>query len=315
MELRVINETVTVPSGQVALRVINASTLAVDAYYYPSTGAPPGTPIATNLAGMTISSHVNTAPGTFRYYIQPPGGGTVVWANQVALAGAGPQISGSPCNPATQTCDLEGTPGTTQAGSAVTAIIFPQAVTGTAAPTLTITTGGTPQRATATGYGAPRDYAADGFFVGQEITASGFTNAANNGASEITAVILRRTTGSQTLSATATGYARATGSFVTNGFAIGDEITASGFATAANNGRSVVTAVTATTIDVTKTGGTVAEAAATARTLISDGRIDVNKAGGTVVEAFPTANRTIAGVRGRLLSFIFDTRPPRPPGT
>jgi hypothetical protein len=315
MEMRVIDETVTVPAGQVALRVINASTSTVDVFHRPASSAPPGTPIATGLGPMSISGYVNAAPGQIRYLVQGAGDPSVAWADQLALMGSGPQVGGSPCDPATQTCDLEGTPGTTQAGSAVTAIIFPLSVTGTAAPALPITTGATPQRATATGYAAPRDYAADGFFVGQEITASGFTNPANNGPSVVTAVIPRRTTGSATLAATATGYSRTTGSFITNGFAVGDEITASGFTTAANNGRSIVTAVTATDLTVTKAVPTVAEAAAAGRTLISDGRLDVNKVGGTVVEPFPTSNRTIVGVRGRLLSFMFDSRPPRPAGT
>lgn len=318
MRLNVIDETVAVPAGQVALRVVNAtSDLTVDASYFAANAAPPGTSIAAGIGPMSISNYVNAAPADtlqpYRVLVQPAGGGGTVYANQLAMKGSWPQISGTACNPANQKCDLEATPGTTQAGSAVTAFIFPPAVANTTAPTLTITTGGTPQRATLTGYAAPRDYAADGFFVGQEINVTGFTNAGNNGASQITGVLARRTTGSASLSATATGYARAAGSFITNGIQVGDEITASGFATAANNGRSVVIAVTATTIDVTKTGGTTAEAAATGRTLITDGELQVNKA--TIIEPFPTTNRTVAGVRGRLLSFMFDARPARPAGT
>ena len=52
------------------------------------------------------------------------------------------------------------------------------------------------------------------------------------------------TTGSTSLSATTTGYARAAGSFITDGLVVGAEITASGFTTPANNGQGVVTAVT-----------------------------------------------------------------------
>jgi hypothetical protein len=77
------------------------------------------------------------------------------------------------------------------------------------------------------------------------------------------------TTGGTSLSATATGYARASGSFITNGFVPGLQINASGFTNAANNGLSTITAVTATTLTVTKVGGTVAEAAASPRTLVS----------------------------------------------
>ena len=64
-----------------------------------------------------------------------------------------------------------------------------------------------------------------------------------------------------TFSATATGYARATGSFLTDGFAAGEGINVAGFANSANNGRSIVTSVTALALGVQKAGGTVAEAA------------------------------------------------------
>ncbi len=77
------------------------------------------------------------------------------------------------------------------------------------------------------------------------------------------------TTGSVSLSATATGYARATGSFVTDGFAVGQQITASGFTNSANNGSSVVSAVTATALSVTKNPVTATEAAAAARVVVT----------------------------------------------
>lgn len=72
------------------------------------------------------------------------------------------------------------------------------------------------------------------------------------------------TTGSTTLSATATGYARSSGSFITDGFAIGMEVTGSGFSAAVNNTGGVITAVTATALTV---DGPVSEAAASGRTL------------------------------------------------
>lgn len=75
------------------------------------------------------------------------------------------------------------------------------------------------------------------------------------------------TTGATDLSATTTGYARAAGSFLVDGFAPGMELLASGFAAAANNGRSVVTAVAALTLTVKKAGATTIEAAGAARTL------------------------------------------------
>jgi hypothetical protein len=72
------------------------------------------------------------------------------------------------------------------------------------------------------------------------------------------------TTGSTTLSATSTGYARASGSFVTDGFKPGMELSASGFTTAANNGVHVIVAVSALAIQCEDTA---TEAAASGRTL------------------------------------------------
>jgi hypothetical protein len=58
-------------------------------------------------------------------------------------------------------------------------------------------------------------------------------------------------TGLVSLAATATGYTRASGSFLDDGFRVGMEIEAAGFAQAACNGTSVITAVTALTMTVT----------------------------------------------------------------
>ena len=72
------------------------------------------------------------------------------------------------------------------------------------------------------------------------------------------------TTGAISLSATATGYARAAGSFVTDGFKVGHELTATGFTVAANNGAHVITAVTATAISCS---GCAVDGASAGRTL------------------------------------------------
>ena len=71
------------------------------------------------------------------------------------------------------------------------------------------------------------------------------------------------TTGSVTLAAITTGYTRTTGSFITDGFTVGSEVTPSGFAT---NTRRVITRVQALTLNV---GTTVtAESANSGRTLV-----------------------------------------------
>jgi hypothetical protein len=75
------------------------------------------------------------------------------------------------------------------------------------------------------------------------------------------------TTGAASLSATATGYARASGSFVTNGFRVGDTVTVSGFTNPQNNGQAVVTAVAATSLTVSR--ALAVEAAAAGRTVVT----------------------------------------------
>lgn len=63
------------------------------------------------------------------------------------------------------------------------------------------------------------------------------------------------TTGSTTLAAVASGnkITRGSGSFVTDGFLAGDEVTLSGFSVSGNNGRTKILTVTALELDVVKT--------------------------------------------------------------
>lgn len=76
------------------------------------------------------------------------------------------------------------------------------------------------------------------------------------------------TTGSTTLSATSTGYARSSGSFVADGFRVGMEVTGAGFSTSGNNGAAegqrVITAVSALAITC---AGTTTESAGSGKTL------------------------------------------------
>jgi hypothetical protein len=286
MRLTFYEETVADPGTQVALRVINATEGAIDASFYPSSGAPPGTAIATNLPPLTRSDHVLAAPDRYRYNVRSAGATSPIIMDALAIAGEAATTGGAG--------PFDALPGTNVAGSAVTAIIFPIPVG--LAPRFPITTGSSSAlSATSTGYARQAgSFVADGFFVGQEITVSGYVNPANNGTAIVTALGEPATTGSATLSATATGYARTTGSFVTDGFRVGHQVTASGFGNATNNGRSVVTAVTATALTVTKTGGTVAEAAAAGRTITGDATMSVSKAGGTVLEAGTTGPISLA---------------------
>jgi len=70
------------------------------------------------------------------------------------------------------------------------------------------------------------------------------------------------TTGTMSLSATATGFARTTGSFITDGFAVGMEVTPSGFAI---NTAAVISQVSALALTVTR--AVAVESANTGRSL------------------------------------------------
>lgn len=63
-------------------------------------------------------------------------------------------------------------------------------------------------------------------------------------------------TGVTTIDATATGFSRASGSFLTDGFRVGMLVVSSGFVGSGFNGKSVVTAVNALTMNTTPVSGT-----------------------------------------------------------
>jgi hypothetical protein len=258
MKLDVWEDAPTDPAAQVALRVINATGAAIDVRAYPSSGTAPATATWAGVAALSRSTYINFAPDTIRFNVRPAGGaaGTELFADARALFGAA------------ATADIDAVPGTTVAGSAVTLIVFPGSVTGSPAAQFSTGTGSTRLMATATGFAGPRSFINDGFIVGQTITPAGFS-AANNANAVITAVVNGATTGNLpnstgstgTLSATLTGYTRSAGSFLTNGFAVGEVVTVSGFTTAANNGECTIGAgLTATVMPCTKSTATVVEA-------------------------------------------------------
>ena len=124
MRFTLITEAATDPGAQVALRVINAapSVGAVDARSYPSTGTAPAAATWANVAPLTASTYATAAPSQMRINVQPAGGGAALFADALALIGA-PYAS-----------DLEGLPGSTIAGTALSAIVFPRSVAGSQAP-------------------------------------------------------------------------------------------------------------------------------------------------------------------------------------
>lgn len=104
------------------------------------------------------------------------------------------------------------------------------------------------------------------------------------------------TTGSTTLSATATGYARASGSFITDGFAVGMEVKPTGFTQTATG---IITAVTATALAID--GGRTVQASGSGRTLavgLPAIRIYDNKKGTPSALVPYVTNEFVQGVTG-----------------
>jgi hypothetical protein len=390
----------------------------------PCSGTIPGAPAAafTNIAAKTVSAYVTVNPDTTVFNVRPAGGGagselvsdTIAAPGAIrgvkALIGIPANSSGArnpvnnqllpcigpaepqPAPPAAPIlkCDIEAAPGTTIAGSAVTAIVFPGSTACSRAPQVSpfqFTTGSIANLgASATGYTrVGGSFVSDGFLVGQTIGVCGFHQAANNGLHTITGVTATTltVTGGNVLeagtpagaagvySATTTGYARNTGSFVTDGFVTGMTIRVTGFTKPENNGLATVGAVTATTMAVTKTPATAVEPAAvtasfgatatgytrSAGDFVAEGwvpghnitasgfvnaanngaslilavtptTLTVNKSGGTVAEVELPA-RTLATTAVRsfgnailrqiaaerpFITFVWDRRPPRPLG-
>jgi hypothetical protein len=130
MKLTIIDETYD-PGSQIGLRVINTTGAPVDVRSYVAGASMPTTPTWASVPPMSISSYVAVAPNKIKYNVQPAGGGTALFADAQALVGV---PNGSYANGCFVGTDCDATPGTTAAGSAVTAIIFPASVAGSKAP-------------------------------------------------------------------------------------------------------------------------------------------------------------------------------------
>lgn len=126
MKLTVFDDNPADPGTQVALRLVNAGAGlgAIDGRQYPATGAP-GAVTWANVAELTASAYVSAATGSIKYNIQPAGGGTALFTDPTAIAGAA------------ATVDLDPIPGTTVAGSAVSGFVVPRSVAGSGAVNIT----------------------------------------------------------------------------------------------------------------------------------------------------------------------------------
>ena len=122
MRLSFLEDAPPDPGTNVALRVINATGTAIDVRQYLSTTTVPTAASWANVGPLSVSAYATVAPGQYRYNVQPAGGGTSLFSDPLALLGAA------------ATVDVEALPGTTVAGSAVTAIVFPRSVAGSKAP-------------------------------------------------------------------------------------------------------------------------------------------------------------------------------------
>lgn len=304
MRIVIIDETVPEPAGgKIAMRVLNTTASPIDGRTWLVGTAAPATPTWANIPAFSASTYATLDTGAYAFRVSAAGGSPFTCDGRSILGQNA--ITGAPG-------PFDAIPGTRASGSAMSAIAFSGSVSGTQSAQFATTTGLTSIAATTTGFAAARSFLTDCFVVGQTIDVTGFATAGNNGTATVTAITDGRTTGSTSLSATATGYARAAGSFITDGFAANDWITASGFTNAANNGVSQIVAVTATTLTVTKATGPVVEAAATGRTITSFGKIDVSKA---VAAEAPAAGRAVAVSPNPVgHAFVWDRRPPRPPG-
>src|SRR5262245_53878788 len=81
MRLTLIDETVADPAAQVALRVINTTTVAIDVRQYATTGTLPAAANWANVPGLSISAYQQTAPAQIRFNVQPAGGGANLFSD------------------------------------------------------------------------------------------------------------------------------------------------------------------------------------------------------------------------------------------
>lgn len=130
MRLVFFEETVADPGAQVALRVINTTPTAIDVRHYPDAGAVPAAATWANVASLSVSAHVLATPGRIRYNVRPAGGGANLFADALALIGVAASSTAGTGAP----LDIEATPGTTVAGSAITLIVWPRSTAGARTP-------------------------------------------------------------------------------------------------------------------------------------------------------------------------------------
>jgi hypothetical protein len=125
MKLKFAEDVPADPATQVALRVINATASAIDVRQYATGASVPATPTWASVPAYSVSSFVTVPVGGYKYNVRAAGAATNLIATDLtALAGA----------PADLVVGLDPLPGTTQAGSAVTLVVYPPSTTGARTP-------------------------------------------------------------------------------------------------------------------------------------------------------------------------------------
>ena len=122
MQLRFFEDVPADPGTNVALRVINATSAAIDVRQYPQGGTVPAAATWASVAPLSVSAFVTAPTGNIMYNVRAAGSATNLFADLLALQGQ------------PQTVDIEGTPGTTRAGSAVTLVVYPPSTVGARTP-------------------------------------------------------------------------------------------------------------------------------------------------------------------------------------
>jgi len=128
MRLVVIDESVADPGAQVAMRVVNTTSSAIDASQYAQGASAPAAATWANVAPYSVSTYVTAAPGAYMFNVKSAG--AVLFADAQALPGAAARSSAG----AGGKIDIEALPGTTVAGSAISAIVFPRSTAGAKTP-------------------------------------------------------------------------------------------------------------------------------------------------------------------------------------
>ncbi len=110
------------PGASVALRVFNATNAPIDVRQYAQGGTAPTTATWAGVGALTASAFVTATPGNIMFNVRQAGSETAMFSDLLALQGQA------------NTVDIEGTPGTTRAGSAISLIVFPPSTVGARTP-------------------------------------------------------------------------------------------------------------------------------------------------------------------------------------